>query len=155
MNYQSTLTLSEALALPGGKNQDGKVQVVGSISTRHTKRGVEFYVALDTKKQLIVSGGGKSEDGETLEEALRRELKEEINADSVNIVRFFGVLPARNPNYVMSTFECQYDEELGNGEPEVFTWWQWLTYEEIVAQPYEFINEHMLAIIKAISEEPR
>lgn len=146
------LTLKEALALPGGKNEDGKVQVAGAISTRRTERGVEFYVALDTKKQMIVSGGGKSEEGETIEEALRRELKEEIEADNVKIVRFLGILPARNPDYVMPTFECQYDEELGNGEPEVFSWWQWLTYDEILAQPYEFINADMLKLFKDIGD---
>ena len=57
--------------------------------------------------------GGKIEDGETKEEALVREIKEELNADII-VEKFALDLEWQYPNYYlyMSCFECVLESDI-------------------------------------------
>ena len=57
--------------------------------------------------------GGKPEVGETKEEALKREIKEELNAD-INIIDYLTTVRCDYPNYhlIMHTYICNLKNEV-------------------------------------------
>jgi 8-oxo-dGTP diphosphatase len=75
--------------------------------------------------------GGKVEDGETVEEGLLREVKEEVG---LNILTFRFLLCRVSHNHIVHVFECLEWE--GNPTPSSSegTEIRWLTEEELCAQ---------------------
>jgi len=85
--------------------------------------------------------GGSVDVGETLEQAVRRETKEEIGIDDIEFVDYIGEVNAedRDPLYV---FHCKSSQEPALVEPEKFAEWRWFPLAKFVSgQPDNFINK--------------
>jgi len=91
--------------------------------------------------------GGRCETGETLEEGLRRETREETGIDDLKIERFIGKVEGAAENGdVLSTFVCSTAMEPKLMEPAKFSEWKWFPTNKI---PANFINPRLLALLFA------
>lgn len=102
-------------------NQNEILPAVSAIIFNH-KREILMQRRKDTQKWCIISG--HVEFGETVEEAIVREVKEEINVDS-EVVRLIGVYSSpdyatyhygqRTVQYVVTYFEVKLKEPVQQG----------------------------------------
>lgn len=89
--------------------------------------------------------GGRSNQGESLEEGLRRETMEETGITDLTIKQFLGVVPAAGSQAdTLWMFLCESAGEAKLMEPDKFSAWQWFPLEEI---PENFINSVALELI--------
>jgi 8-oxo-dGTP diphosphatase len=85
--------------------------------------------------------GGSVDDSETLEQAVRRETKEETDINDLEFVNYIGEVNAedRDPLHV---FHCKSSQEPTLVEPEKFAEWRWLPLAKFISgRPENFINE--------------
>jgi len=85
--------------------------------------------------------GGSVDDSETLEQAVRRETKEETGIDDLEFIDYIGEVNAkdRDPLHV---FHCKSNQKPALVEPEKFAEWPWFPLTKFVSgQPGNFINE--------------
>ena len=85
--------------------------------------------------------GGSVDDSETLEQAARRETKEETDINDLEFVNYIGEVNAedRDPLHV---FHCKSSQEPTLVEPEKFAEWRWLPLAKFISgRPENFINE--------------
>jgi 8-oxo-dGTP diphosphatase len=94
--------------------------------------------------------GGKREAGESDQEALCREIKEELNVDlEVNTIQYLGNFQAQahgHPEGVMVTMSCYTAAYSGNLQPSAeIEEMRWMTYADIdeVSQVDVLIFEHL------------
>lgn len=89
--------------------------------------------------------GGRSEIGESVEDGLRRETKEETGIDDLVIKRFLGAVPAvGDEKDTLWTFLCETTNEPTLMEPEKFSDWKWFPLAEL---PENFINPALRRLI--------
>ncbi len=126
------MTLAEALAREGNGTlcptaimiRDGKVL-----------RGLRNYTKEKWKDISVwTTPGGRSDPGETLEEALRREVKEEVGITDFTIDDFIGEVPGAKEGDVVPVFLCSTKSEATLMEPEKFSAWKWVPFEEYLAE---------------------
>ena len=77
--------------------------------------------------------GGRCEEGETIENALRREVKEEVNITEFEIIDFVGEVPAMTEGDSIIVFFCMTKQDAKLMEPEKFSEWQWISKSEYIA----------------------
>ena len=101
------------------------LEVVGAVIVREgrvlaAKRGESKFAYVAHKYEFA---GGKIEPGEGKEEALVREIKEELCAD-IRILRPFLTLEHEYPDFSITlyTFLCEFTSEFCNTEHESLEW---------------------------------
>lgn len=77
--------------------------------------------------------GGRCDKEETLEEALRREVLEEVGITDFNIVDFIAEVPGAKEGDIVYMFYCTTDQDAKLMEPEKFSEWQWVTIPDYIA----------------------
>jgi len=88
--------------------------------------------------------GGRCDSGETLEEALRREVKEETGIRDLRIMDYIGKVPGAKEGDIVPLFLCNTEHEAILMEPLKFSDWKWFDAKNF---PKDFINEHARPII--------
>lgn len=109
--------------------------------------GLRHYTADKWKDADIWTvPGGRCEDGEKIESALRREIAEEVGMKNVQITRFLGVMDGAKEGDTLYLFLGTTDEEPTLMEPEKFSAWKWV---DLASIPENFIHPGALQIIRA------
>ena len=140
MFMQKTLELT--LAILGTKTtcsgiaiiRDGKMLI-----------GLRNYTADKWKEiSLWTVPGGQCDDGETIEQTLRRETVEETGIKQLKIIDFVDKIPGAKPGDDFYLFIGSTAEEPRLMEPEKFSEWKWCDLNDI---PKNFINPAALSLI--------
>ena len=107
--------------------------------------GLRHYTP-DKWKSISVwtTPGGRCDRGESVEEGLRRETKEETGISSLTIEQFLGVVPGMAEPDTLWVFLCHTAAEPTLMEPEKFSEWRWFSLAEILEN---FINPSLLKIV--------
>lgn len=74
--------------------------------------------------------GGRCEEGETVEETLRREIKEETGLDDLEIKEFACDIPGYTEDDIVPIYLCSTNQEAKLMEPDKFSEWKWFTFDE-------------------------
>lgn len=89
--------------------------------------------------------GGRCEEGEILEQALRREIKEETGIINFEIVDYLGEIPGASDGNRVPLFYCRTFEDARLMEPEKFSEWRWVDIDHL---PDNFINSDMVKVVQ-------
>jgi ADP-ribose pyrophosphatase YjhB (NUDIX family) len=89
--------------------------------------------------------GGRCDDGETLEQALRREVAEEVGITDFEITELLGKAPGAKEGDTLYLFKGATNQEAQLLEPEKFSEWKWVSKEDV---PENFISFHSRELIK-------
>lgn len=85
--------------------------------------------------------GGRSDQNETIEQALRREVQEEVGVTQFEIVDFIGEVPGAKEDDLVPMFFCTTTQDAKLMEPEKFSEWRWVTIKEYINnQEYSGFN---------------
>lgn len=91
--------------------------------------------------------GGRCDPGETVEQALRREVYEEVGFKNFTIESYLGSHSGSRKGDKIEVFACSSIEEPANMEPHKFTEWKWLS---IADWPNNFINPNVEDLFKSL-----
>lgn len=113
------------------QKQSRKIQVVGAVFIKNgavfaAMRGASKYTYIANKYEFP---GGKIEDGESPQEALKRELREELDLDAV-IGRHYMTAEHTYPDFdiVLQIYLCEMKSDFNLREHVSF---RWLSAEEL------------------------
>jgi isoleucyl-tRNA synthetase len=85
------------------------------------------------EKDFWISPSGKVEIGETIEEAIKRELKEECNIENYRIKKYLGSAPGYADKHDLFCYLLEVDDlnQIRNNEPEKFTQWKFFSGDQL------------------------
>ena len=85
--------------------------------------------------------GGRCDEGETVEIAFRREVKEEVDIDDLTIEGVIAQIPGAKEGDQVVMFYCKTNQDPKLMEPEKFSEWKWVPLEEYFkGDPYDVMN---------------
>ncbi len=120
--------MEEKLKEIGGTN---KCPVAILTRDNHILFGLRNYT---NDKSVWVIPGGRCKEGETLEEALRREVYEEVGISDLNIIKFAGEASGSTSGDVVPVFFCTTEQDYKLMEPEKFSEWRWVPKDEYIIE---------------------
>jgi 8-oxo-dGTP diphosphatase len=115
--------------------EDGKVLLAKRTATRSNYPGIWDFV------------GGHCEQGETFEEALKRELLEEIGIEPIEAVLLMVV--DESPDFILNLFlVTKWNGEVSNKDEREHERIEWLSLHE--AKQLDFMNGNYLAALEMV-----
>ncbi len=112
------------------------------LGYRHYKKGEWKEISVWT------APGGKCEEGEKVENGLRREVKEEVGIEDLEIVEFIKEVPGAREGDIVPLFFCTTKQDFTLMEPHKFSEWRWVPISEFLkGAPGPLINLHAREII--------
>lgn len=119
----------------------------------HILLGRRHYTADVWKDQTVWTiPGGRCEEGETIEQALRRETHEEVGIRDFSVEAFIADAPTAPGSDAkhLFLFHCATGEDATLMEPEKFSEWRWVPLEEyMLDEQYRGFNEPAREMIVA------
>lgn len=112
----------------GNKN---KCPIAVMIRDEKILSGYRHYTKINTKhdwKEISVwtLPGGRCEDGETLGDALKREIQEEVGITKFDVTHYIGEVSGAKDGDFVSVFFCTTKQNYKLIEPDKFSEWRWI-----------------------------
>jgi len=88
--------------------------------------------------------GGRCDENETIEIALRREVLEEIGISEFDVLNYLGDVPGAKEGDIVPIFVCQTSQSPKLMEPEKFLEWKWHSFSNF---PENLINLRVKEVV--------
>jgi 8-oxo-dGTP pyrophosphatase MutT (NUDIX family) len=100
--------------------------------------------------------GGRCDAGESVEQALLREIAEEVGISDITFDAYLGDIPGARPGDIVPIFICSTRSEPQLMEPDKFREWKWFKISDFIkGEPTDFINETgRKTVAKYVNERP-
>ena len=112
--------------------------------------GHRHYQSTDGWKKISVwtIPGGRCDSNETVEQALRREVQEEVGINTFDIIDLIGEVPGAKEGDIVPIFFSTTTQDAQLMEPEKFSEWKWVSeFEYLTDEKYSGFNPDAREII--------
>ena len=107
--------------------------------------GLRNYTKDKWKEISVWTGpGGRCDKGDTFEQTLLRETKEEVGITDLKITEYLGTVPGAKEGDILYVFKGITNQKPKLMEPEKFSEWKWCPLNQI---PENFINSKSLSLL--------